>query len=371
MNNDQLNPLNQPIDTPEKTPIPMPFQFDNPQGVTPTPVPSKRRNKKLIVGIIIAVVIIILGAGSVLAYNFWYQNPEKVVSDGVMNALKAKTITFTGSVNIVSDASNVKLEVDGTGDKTKGDVNIKATFDVEGQPITLNGSGLMDGDGNLYFKVKNVKDMLKTYRAAIPVASQNVFDQLIAKIDDRWVKISANDMKQFSEENSKAQKCVGDTIKKFQNDKAATDEIANIYKKNKFLTIEQNLGTKDGSLGYTIKGSDAGAKSFVKALKDTRVFKALHDCDPSFTIDENNAVGSDKKAVDETHVELWVSQWSHEITKISAKDETGPEKSTFVFEPVFNKAVTVTVPEKSVTINELKTEIETLVQSVYVGVGTA
>lgn len=370
MNNDQPSPLNQPDNGIDQPPTPSPFSPDNIDN-TPAVQPVRQRNKKLLIGIILAVIVVILGAGSVFAYNFWYQNPEKVVSDSVMNAFKAKSMTFTGSMDMTSEATKVKLELDGGVGQSEGSVNVKATFDSEGQPIALNGSGLMDGNGNLYFKVKNVKDIVKTYREAVPPESQSIFDQLIAKIDDRWVKISADDMKQFSEETGNAQKCFSETLKKFQNDKAATNEVADIYKKNKFLVIEQNLGTKNGSLGYTIKTNDDGAKAFAKAVKNTKIFKSLQSCDPSFTIDEDKASESDKKAANETRMELWVSQWSHEITKFSAKDETGVEKSTFVFEPIFNKTVKVTVPKKSVTLNELKAEIEALVQSTYAGMAQA
>jgi hypothetical protein len=370
MKNDEFNSFNRPSSQ-EKVPIPMPFQSNTSGEPIPASITPKRRSKKFIIGIIIAVAVVILGAGSVFAYNFWYQNPEKVVGDSVMNAIKAKTLTFTGLMDITSAAAKVKVEIDGATDRTKGNVNVKATLDIGGRPVTVNGSGLIDNEGTLYFKIKNVKDVVKTYSGTILPGSQNVFDQLITKIDDRWVKISADDTKQFSDAIGKTQKCIGDTIKKFQSDKAAADEIANIYRKNKFLTIEQNLGTKDGSLGYTIKSDNEGAKGFARELKNTRIFKTLHDCDPSITIDENNIATSDAKTANETHMELWVNQWSHEITKFSTKDETGPEKRTFVFEPIFNKTVNITVPEKSMTIDELKTEIETLVQSVYAGMAKA
>jgi hypothetical protein len=370
MNNDQPSPLNQSTN-PEQSPAPTPFQANNPSQPPVSPVPVKRRNKKLIIGIIVAAVIVVLGAGSVLAYNFWYQNPDKVVSDSLVNALKAKSLTFTGSLDMTSDTTKAKIKIDGVAGQAQGSVNVKATFDMEGQQIALNGSGLMGSSGDLYFKVANVKDIVKSYREAVPVESQAIFDQLVAKIDDRWIKISADDMKQFSEDTGTAQKCFNDTLKKFQNDKAAINEVATIYKKNKFLTIEQNLGIKNGSLGYTVKANDNAAKGFAKAFKDTRIFKSLHECDSSFTVDEDKAVDSDKKSTSETRMELWVSQWSHEITKVTAVDETGPDKVSFVFEPVFNKTVNVTVPEKAVTLNELKAEIETLIQSVYTGAAAA
>ena len=155
-------------------------------------------------------------------------------------------------------------------------------------------------------------------------------------------------------------------MKKFQDDKAASDEISNVYKKNKFLTIDQDLGSKDGSLGYTIKGSTEGLKGFVREVKNTRIYKALHDCDSSFTFDENDIKASDNKD-DETKVEVWVDRWSHQITKVAAKDESGSDKASFVLEPVFNKPVNVTAPEKSVTLSDLKSEIEGLMQSMYSG----
>lgn len=380
MNNDQPRPLGeQPV---EYTATPPVYQSNLqpvsqlPFSSSPTPVPvlePKKSGKKkgLIIGGIIAAVLVVLGAGGVFAYQFLYQNPEKVVSDAVMNAIKAETMTFTGSVDTVSKTggSKIKIEVDGASGRGSGNVNVKATFDFDGTPMTLSGSGLVDDKGTLYFKATNVKKLVASYRAMIPAESQAMFDQLIAKIDDRWIKISSDDTKDFSETYSKSQKCLTDTAEKFKTDKTLSSEVADVYKKNKFLTISQDLGSKDGSLGYSVKANTETTKNFVKALKDTKAYKTLKDCDSSFEIDENDITTDSKD--DETKLEVWVNQWNHELTKVVIKDETGPDTGNMVFNPTFNKPVDVKAPENAVTLSDLKTEIESLLQSFYASPATS
>jgi hypothetical protein len=368
MNNDQINPQNQ-SSSPQESPVPMPFQSSAPQGPEPVvPVP-KQSKKKLIIGIIVAAIFVILAAGSVLAYTFWYQNPDKVVADGIMNAIKAKSLTYTGTLNANSDDMKLKLAIDGAAGGATGNVNVKATFDMESKPVTLSGGGLIDKDGTLYFKVKNVGEIVAPYRATMPKESQTMLDQLIAKVDDRWIKISADDMKEFSEESSKTQKCFTDTLNKFKDDKKATGEVADIYKKHKFLTIEQNLGSQGGSLGYSVKANKEAGKAFASDMKNTRIYKSMQDCDKDFKLDTDDVTADSQKA-DESKVEVWVERWSHEITKIVVKDDKGPDTADMTLEPRFNKPVNVTAPEKSVTLTDLKTEIEGLVQSFYVGSAT-
>lgn len=374
MNNDQPRPLGE--QPPTQEPVIPPAYHSNLQQVSEKPfssspepvfVPKKSGRKKgLIIGGIIAAVLVVLGAGSAFAYQFWYQNPEKVVTDAIMNAITAKTITYTGSVDAKTDSGEIKLEIDGASGNAQGNLNVKATVDFEGTPVTLTGSGLMDDKGTLYFKLKNVKGLVESFRATLPAESQSMFDQFIAKIDDRWIKVSSDDMKDFSEEYSRSQKCFTDTIEKVKNDEAMSNEIANVYKKNKFLTITQDLGSKDGSMGYSVKTNADAGKGFVKELKNTKVYASLKDCDSSFSIDEND-IKTDNKAADETKIEVWVSQWTHQITKVILHDETGPDTGNILFVPTFNKPVSVTAPKDAVTLDELKTEIESLAQSFYAG----
>jgi hypothetical protein len=375
VDNQNLNNNNNNQPQPSAPETPRPGVTDEP-SLTPPPVstttpppafsakPPQKKRKGLLIGIIAAIVVV-LGGGGVAAY-MWYQNPEKVVTDSVVNAIKAKTIKYTGSITVTGD-SKMKIEVTGANTSSTSDLNGKVTFTMEDKEYTLESDVRFDKNSDLYLKVKNIDGLVKAYREAIPPQSQGAFDKLVAKINDQWIKISADDLAVFSEEASKQQKCVSEAIKKFQNDQTAINEVADVYKKNKFIKVDQNLGNKDWSLGYTLTGDEKAAESFMKGLKDTKLYKSLHDCDPaSFTVDEkeqSKEITKDDK--NDTRVELWVDFWSHKITKVNMtnKEKDTKNETSVIFQPKFDEKVEVATPDKSITLKQLQADIEEIITS--------
>ena len=336
-------------------------------GTTLTsPAQPKKSRKKLLIGGIIAGVLVILGGGSALAYTFWYQNPEKVVTDAVVGAIQAKTVTYTGSLTAEGDFK-LKVELTGANNAATSDLVAKITFPIENKEYTLEAAARFDDKSDLYVKVKNIDKLAGAYRSALPPESAGAVDQLIAKINDRWIKVSTGDLAQFDEAASKKQKCVSDAIKKYYQDDKAMTEVADVYKKNKFITIEQKLNGKPGNLGYTLKEDEKKSEAFFKGLKDTKVYKTLNECDPEFNIEEKEA--AEQTVSDETQentVELWVDQWTHQITelKASSKDKKDTKNSVIgVLRPKFNEKVTVETPKNSVTLKQLQAEIEELMMA--------
>lgn len=340
-----------------------PNTFLEQPSTPPAPAPNKKR-KGLIIGGIIAAALVVLGGGGALAYS-WYQNPEKVVADAVMNAIKAKTVTFTGELTVEND-SKVKLELNGATDAVSGELAAKMTFPMGEKEQTLEANAKFDKNGDLYFKAKQLDKLVEANREQLPPESQATVDQLVAKINDRWVKVSADDLAKFDETSSKRQKCVADALKKYSEDSVATNEVIEVYKKNKFIKVEQNLGTKDGSLGYTLKGDKATAESFFKGLKDTKLYKTLHECDPSLELDEKQSSEQTTEQPNvETRVELWVSQWSHEVTelKFTANDKEAKASSVAFLKPKFNQPVNVEAPKDAISLAQLQADIEAVINS--------
>jgi hypothetical protein len=329
--------------------------------------PPKPNRKKLIVwGIVAAAALLLIGGGA-LAYNVWYQNPQKVVTDGIINAIKAKSATYKGTLDVSGD-TKVKVAVDGGYAAGAGDLNATMSFDVDGTTYDLGASALVDSKSDLYFKVKNIDKLIKTYRDQIPASSQATFDKIVSKVNDKWIKVSADELKSYSEDASKAQTCMTDTYKKFQDDKKANAEIGDIYKKHQFIKIDKKLGSKDGSLGYNLSSDDTAAKAFVVDFKNTQLYKDLHNCDDSFKIDENDLTKSTSSDSETPNVELWVNRWSHQITKLVVTDKPGSTsktKGTMVIEPVFNAPVTITTPKDASSLKDVTADIQSMFESAY------
>lgn len=328
------------------------------ESVAPVaPVKAKRSKKPLLIGAIAAAVLLI--GGTAAAYQFWYQNPDKVVTDSLVKALTAKTMTYTGTLDMTAETGKLKVDFDGAATSAIFTSNAKATVTIGAASMAVNGSLLASDDGSLYFKVANAKDLANTFMQMMGGGSTAELDALVAKIDDKWIKVSADSMQDG--DSKKRNQCYTDLGKKIETDKALAQEVVGTYEKQRFVTVKESLGEQNGSLGYKLAIDQTKAKAFLTDVKSTKLYAEVQKCDKDFKLDENEMV---KGLSDDltTDTELWVSKWSHDITKLkmtgSSKDGS---KGTFVLNPTFNQPVSVTAPKDALPIEELQGDIESLV----------
>ena len=348
------------------------------QPATETPAPmmasqtqpkAPNKKKKFIIGGIIAGAVLLLGGGTYAAYALWYQNPEKVLTDAVSNLIRAKTATYSGTLAMDTKDVKVRVVFDGKqASELNGEGNAKITLTSQGKDFVVNGSALVDKDGNLFFKVGNLKTILDDVLKQSGMTS-SPFDELVAKIDNKWIRVSADDLAEYDKDAGKAQTCLTDTMKKIQNDKAVHDSLVKAYENNKFVVIDSSLPgrTINGvdSMGYKLSLNNEAAKKFAEAVNEMQFMKDLQKCDSSFESFKLDA--SDMKSTTGTTsteaVEVSVSRWSHEFTqlKVTGKDDDASGK--FILEPIFGKDVTVAAPTDFMTLKELQSEIEKVTQS--------
>lgn len=333
--------------------------------------PPKKKRKGLIVGIIIAVALVIVGAGSVLGYNLWYQNPDKVVYDALINAFKAKSITGDGELVVKAGDVNIKVTFDTKGEGSNGLLTAKAVIDgdIEGQKIAVDVTGsVITKEDVVYFKLDNVRktvdDIAKASGATVP----EYFDIIIKKIDGQWVSVKSSDYEDISKEVAAQQECVTKTFDSLSTDDKMKREVIDLYKENKIIVIDDTLPAKEingvASLGYTITSDNGAAKTFIKGLDDTAFGKALKECDDSVDFSEA-AKGIDVDTNSNSRVELWVSRFGHEITQVNITGKEGDASGSFVFNPIFNKEVIIEAPENAITFKQLQEDIQKAVEEFY------
>jgi len=339
----------------------------SPQEVATLPenVPAPKPKKKgLLVGLIVAAVLVVLGGGGALAYTFWYQNPEKVVTDSLVNAINAKTMKFKATIDTKSDVTTT-VTLTGGVNNGAANVDMELTSQSGGKDYTIQGSGVFDNKGDLYVKVKNADQLIDSIMGMdqtapdMPAGAKKAISNFVTKINDQWIKVSSDDLKGFSEDAAKSQKCLQESFKKVQQDKAVSSELSNLYKKHQFIIVSKKLGSKDGNLGYELDNNKTEAKAFALGLKDTQLYKSLHDCDNSFTIDEKDLT-MDSQDSSKSKVEIWVSRWTHQLTKLSSSTDDKNQPTTVTFEPTFNQSVTINTPDKSKSLSDLTKDFEDL-----------
>jgi len=346
---------------------PVPLTTDPLAPQTPFTLKSPKK-KGLLIGIII-VIILLLGAGAVFAYRFWYQNPEKVVTDAITHAITAKSVIYTGNLAVDNDQAKVKVAVTGKQADATGALDATATISAAGAHYIVKGSALIDKSGDLYFKFEHLDDIVNELKKQVIGSSadstvSSLIDQLKSKIDGTWIKVSSSDLKDFSDSYATTKTCLDNAVKTFQTDKSAAKQVTDLYKQHQFITIKKELGAKDGSLGYELTGNDDASKAFAKGLENTKLYKQLHNCDSSFTINADDLTTSTDSS-DKSTVTVWVSRWTHEFTKATIDDTSDGTTTNLSIEPTFNQPVTVTAPAKSITLKQLESDITNLVESVY------
>ncbi len=331
------------------------------------------KTKAAIIGIVAAVIVVIGGGIGVFAYTS-YQTPEKVLADSIINVFTAKASIYKGKLVVDNTDSKVKVTVDVTTKQAKsaGSLEAQVTIVADSKTYSATGDALFDDKGDLYFRVGGLTKIVSEAETAygIPKDSQIVvaIDKTVKKIDNTWIKISSDDLKEFSEGYATTQNCVTDTIEKFKNDDAAIQEVATLYRKNSFIVIKKELGTKDGSFGYEVKGDSAALKTFTKGLKDTKVYKSLQDCDKTFVVNENDIDTTNSTSSDDAKVELWIDTWSHRLTKIDISSTSKTSPGSLVLEAKYDETVTIKAPANSISLAELKSyieEISTSLSSLY------
>ena len=361
------------------------------QPAAPQPAPVKPKNTKLLIIIASIVAVVLLGSG-VAAYNLWYQNPDKVVHDGFVNALTHKgSLTADGTVTVGNDTMDGKYVLNAMRtDKNEATGTLSVSMKIKegglkGQTIDLQGAGMYAADGTVYFKVTNIKKTVDTIidkyvsdladryqqmgyqiteaqQQSAREAMHKQIDGSIAKLENQWIKVSASDME---DDDAKEYKCYTDAFKKVST-KENTKELTDVYKKNQFIVVGKKLGSKDGSLGYDVTIDKTKAKAFGEATKNTAVAKALDACEDKDGKKTTESATEKSDSTETKTFQVWVSRWSHQLTKVVYEgvttDESDGDKTTVKVDLglKYGNGGTIETPANAKTLDEVKDSLKSI-----------
>lgn len=361
----------QPVDTPDLAPF-VPDQTAAP----------KKGNKKLIFGILIAVIAVLV-SGSSIAFAAYYSSPEKTLLDAVENGLNAKTVITKGSFVAKSkDQGELSVAFTAQSDNPNFASSLDAKVKIKTKEINieLQGAGLAAQSGDYYFKLTNTSKLLdEALKSELgkAYASQPQYAPLVAKltafmkkIDGRWIKVDKSDISEYSAEYKKYQACYKKVIKTFYDTPSQQKEIVNVYSKNPFLTITSTGENKtingQDSVAYTIKTDVKKSYAFGEALEETKVVKEFKKCDSTENDDSSDyeykpdekEFKQQQKEADKVDVKVWISRWGHELQKVdlSYKDETTTMSGSATFDT--KTKPDLKAPSKYLKAKDLAKELE-------------
>lgn len=332
---------------------------------------APKPKRKWLPWVVTGVVALLIG-GSASAYYFLvYQNPNQVLYDAYMHLQAAKVVQAKGLVTIDKDIGGVKLKtVTYATNYDNGpnmSLDVTANMEVSGAAVAVGGKGMFTQDGTLYFQVTGLYDAID-----VALKNQASTQQLTAaqkdavkKIQDQWVRITMDDIKKSSPDTATAYQCVLDAYKKHKDDdpKIAQD----MYKANPFIAVKGSMGTKNGNYGLRLNFDADKYKAYLKAAKDTAVYKDINACNKnaaSSTDDSQDYTALSGENTTNTAVIVWVSQWAHELKQIEYNGSvgTGSDKVAYsgTLDFAYDKTVKITAPSDTINLEEFMNRVQVL-----------
>jgi hypothetical protein len=272
---------------------------------------------------------------------------------------------LSGDVDFEMDSINgLKLKsisYESKSDSAPGaQLDLKANLVVMSSDITVGGKGMFTDNGDLYFQLNGVKDSFKTLMKTMG-STQDVpaeYYAALEKLENQWVKVVNEDIKKGSEELAKVYQCAIDASKK--NKDSDNKDLIAAYEKYQFVQKKEDLGYKDGNVGYKLNFDEAKFKDFSKAVEETQYAKDLKDCTKDLEETDTTAFdddGMDNPKVDSnSSVSVWIDQWSHKLKKVeySAAGEISDYKLGAKGEVNvgYDEKAKVVAPSSSISLDE-------------------
>ena len=325
------------------------------------PMQPKKKKTGLIIGIVLGVIALIAIISAVLVYFLWWQNPEKMVTDAVSNAIMTKKMTADGNVVIdMRDQGKIELNVKTATDSGKSKANIDAKLNIKGveKSIPLDGDMVLGDDGTIYVKINNFKDLYGTLLEIVMESSsggkasraqiETYRDQTLRKMSSEIDKMSNTWMKVSPDEIGDEYKCGINALKKIQSDESVRKEVAQLYQKNSFFTIKDSkISDRNGGRGFELQGDNSKLSKFNDEFKNSSAGKTLSKCGKS-----NSYKSSELSSIDTASLKVWVDRSSHELKALELKGDSKKASVEISFDINVNKSEEIKVPSSAESLKE-------------------
>lgn len=375
--NTEVVPPTQPTQPAEQ---PVVAVENQPVGAAPVPLlPVKKSKKGLIIGLIIAGVVLLglITAGVVFAVV--YNSPASAVADAFSKAMAAKSGSVNGTASVKSEGSTFKMDVSMATNESKqtaGDMTVTITNGGKDYVVKTHIAGTKD---ETYVKIDDLRALIlklftENYGSSV---DSSVIDQyygkLLDKIDGKWVVIKQSDLEELTNGsvNSKESQCMQDEFTKIGTDATVRNEVMGVYRSHPLFNVESKGSDNDGNHYALTPVSNDKAQQFIEALTQTKFFKTLDDCttsDLKKSITDGTSGKSSTVEKSTGSIDVWIDAWSHTLNKVAINLKSSTTEVSGEFKMKYDNP-SVSMPKADTTVNDLKSEIQSLQESMMSSYG--
>lgn len=357
--------------------------------------PAKKKGGagKIIAIIVILLLLIGAGVGGFLFYRA-HESNERVIGDALKNMLSTGARSAAMNATIDADGAKVELKLD-TTTNSEAESLMKLDVKITGDEFSeITGKvEAIEGKDAMYIRVADYG----TIASAIGElqGDEELEYQLSAifnSVGDSWYEIPYSTL---GSDYKKTIDCAREFSKSLYSG-AYTDELADSFKANPFITVDGKPEKADGYKLYKIKVDEDKSKAFGDELEDSDLYKDFQKCFESASSyntlksgdagafknllgngvnsadqtaddlvsgwddEDSDSWGSSVNEIEEAaDVYLGITPWKHELKHILINiHDTDAEGK---IEIDFGDAGNVEIPSNAKSLEELKTTIESSV----------
>lgn len=370
----------QPQPQPQQQPVVNTAEIEPPTNpATPTPqtarvdpatiYTAKKSHKKGLAALIVSIIAaVVLAGGGYATYALWYQNPDKVVTDALVGLVGAEASATSGSIKIEMDSgsssltsstvSGMKIDFDMKAKQNTGSGKATLSMTIDDIDISISGEAVSGGDDTVYVRITDLQETLESMFGSMIMSQMPAnYLRVIDKIDGNWIKITSDDLAdvQSSDEDDSALTCYSEALQSLGDDENVRKEITDAYKSHSFITVDEQLESKDGLLGYVVSLDEAKAQEFGDAIKSSEFVAKAEKC---ADLTDDTDTDDDSDGPDKVRVVLWVDRWSHDLRGVETELSDDEMKLTADVNVDLSSDITIEVPSEFTTLEELQSDIE-------------
>ena len=352
-------------------------------------VAPKKKKTGLIIGLVAALLLI----GGLIGGYLWYQSPNKVAADALNRVSSARIfkakLKLDGmdlSKNSIPGVSFGDINIELTGDLEKLNLGyeVSTTFELMGAKLPVKAKLMLVDKTDAYFYLEDVSKTVDGFIGGFGAfLSEDATDlnelkskisSLVAKIENKWVKFSLEDVKSdMEDEDSKALTCLTDVLKNY-NFNTHAQQTRSILKEHKYYEIS-DVKTANGSFVMNVSIDQDKFKAYVRAAGETDLVKSFLKCGDE---KQESSIEGEVSSISVKNTEWVISQWGHELKSVKTEVETetldasGQKTAqTIKMEASFDwpKVAEIKAPSEAINFEDWIKDIEAEVAKMNTGAG--
>ena len=331
------------------------------KDVNQTPAKWFKQPKYYAAGVIGLVCMVVFGwwAGS----SYMQNRPEVIMADALANSIKTVTDTSPLQRDITvmyqpSEAQKgipVTFALSGISQGGTYSAEVKLSTSIVGQTTTLSGN-FIAVDGEYYLQLTDIEESLQKTAGANPLLSPYISygSEIAKKYEGIWINITPENGTKLA--SSACSDALANTA--LNDDEKA--KIKELYIQNPVFTDVEKVGIEsiNNQPSYHLRASvskpaySAFAKELLKPPPLSGVASKCSSQDQQTTTTMQG------------DIDFWVSKESREFTKIQYAQKQGVTSIEFSTSPTTTIPGTTSKPESSVTLEQFKTDLESVIGTV-------